>query len=323
MLQRFPIIVGPTAGGKTAVAVALAHELERRVGARGEVVTADSMQVYRGMDVGTATPTPNERGGVSHHLIDLVDPTEAFSVDRWLSLAEPLIDRIRTAGSVPIVVGGTHFYVKALLEGLFDGPGGDEATREALRALTPDERRAELERVDPEAAARIHPNDDRRTIRALEVHRLTGTPISGWQGQWDRGRTRPDAALIGLEWPAEALNRRVNARVREMVDRGLVEEARGLWASGRLCGQASQALGYKQLVAHFEADARGDASPTLEEAIERIKIETRRFAKQQRTWLRRLRPTPGSLWLDASAGDAGTMAVRIADHLLAGEPDGG
>jgi tRNA dimethylallyltransferase len=310
MLQRFPVIVGPTAGGKSSVAVALAQGLERLGAGPAEVVTADSMQVYRGMDIGTAKPTADERGGVPHHLIDLVEPTEPFSVDRWRSLADPLIAEIRGRGGVPIVVGGTHFYVKALLEGLFEGPGGDEGVREALRALVPADRRAELERVDPEAAARIHPNDERRTIRALEVFRLTGRPISAWQAQWDRGAARPDALLVGLEWPVEALNRRINARVRSMVERGLVEEARGLWEARRLGEQASQALGYKQLVEWLEA---GGGRP--EDAIERIKIETRRFAKQQRTWLRRLRTTPASLWLEAEDAAPEALAARISREL--------
>ena len=298
MLPRFPVIVGPTAGGKSTLAVRLSQRLSELGMPPGEVIAADSMQVYRGMDIGTAKPTVAERAGVAHHLIDLVDPSESFSVDRWLKLAEPLIDDLRARGRTPIVVGGTHFYVKALLEGLFEGPQADPALRAAMAARPPAELRAELERADPAAAARIHPNDSRRTVRALEVLRLTGRPISEHQEQWDRGRARPDAVLVGLDWAPADINRRINARVRDMEARGLVAEARGLWEAGRLGPQAREALGYKQLIECFEG--RVGAA----DAIERIKIETRRFAKNQRTWLRRLRTTPGGVWVPMAADRA-------------------
>lgn len=294
MLHRFPVIVGPTAGAKSALAVALAHALKSRLAAPAEIVTADSMQVYRAMDIGTAKPTPAERCGIPHHLIDIVEPTESFSVDQWLGLAESCIDQLRARTTLPIVVGGTHFYIKALLEGLFDGPAGDPALREELTALDPAARRAELQRVDPQAAARIHPNDVRRTVRALEVYRTTGIPISAHQQQWDTGRIRPDALLVVLDWPTEAINRRINARVKQMVEQGLVEEVRSLWQVGRMGLQAREALGYKQLIAALEGHE------PLDKAIERIKIETRRFAKNQRTWLRRLSATPGALRLAMS-----------------------
>ncbi len=310
MLQRFPVIVGPTAGGKSGLAVAVAIELRERGFALGEVVTADSMQVYRGMDIGTAKPTTEERGGVPHHLIDLVEPTEPFSVDQWLRAADDAINDIRTRQATPIVVGGTHFYIKALLEGLFEGPPGDPALRDELTTMDPHIRRAELERVDPAAAMRIHFNDVRRTVRALEVFRTTGTPISVHQQQWDAGRTRADALLVVLDWPTEAINRRINARVKEMIERGLVEETRALWQAGRLGTQAREALGYKQLIAHFQG------GESLDKAIERIKIETRRFAKNQRTWLRRLSTTPGALRITPGDTDPRAIAQTIANTLL-------
>lgn len=313
MLQRFPIIVGPTAGGKSALAVELALRL-REAGRNAEIVTADSMQVFRRMDIGTAKPTTEERRGILHHLIDVAEPEEPFSVEQWLSLAEPCIEGIRGAGGVPIVVGGTHFYVKALLEGLFEGPGADAALRTELGGLSPALLRAELERIDPATAARLHPNDLRRTIRAIEVFRLTGTPLSAHQAQWDRGGARPDALLVGLEWEIEPLNRRINSRVKSMIDRGLVDEARGLWIKGSLGPQSREALGYKQLIEHFEGRA------TFDDAIEQIKIETRRFAKSQRTWLRRLRPTPDSRWIafdaDEPAAALAAAATRIAGMLV-------
>lgn len=292
MLQRFPVIVGPTASGKSALAIQLATRLHHLGFPPGEIVSADSMQVYRHMDIGTAKPTSQERHAVPHHLIDLVEPTDSFSVDQWKRLAEAAIHDIQHRGRTPIVVGGTMLYVRALIEGLFDGPAGDPALRASLEALPRDELRARLERVDPAAAQRIHTNDLRRTIRALEVQTLTGAPISQLQKQWDSGSPRSNAWLIGLRWETPALNTRINVRVRAMVERGLVQEARNLWEAGRLGPQAREALGYKQLIRHFQGHN------TLNDALEQVKIETRRMGKNQRTWLRRLGMTEGFLWID-------------------------
>ncbi len=292
--DRFPVIVGPTAGGKSALAVEMALALEG--GGRAEVITADAFQVYRGMDIGTAKPTAEERRGVPHHLIDLVEPTEPFTIHDWLRAAERTIAEIHARGNLPIVVGGTHLYIKAFLEGMFEGPEVDPALRESLRARPLAELRAELERVDPIAAARINAGDARRTARALEVFHQTGTPISTFQSQWDReGHRRADCVLVGLDWPAPLINPRINARVKDMIARGLAAEARALFEARRLGPQAREALGYKQLIAHFEGRC------TLDQAVEKIKIETRRFAKNQRTWLKRLRTTPGAVWIDAAA----------------------
>jgi tRNA dimethylallyltransferase len=305
MLQRFPVIVGPTAGGKSALAVGVCLTLRDAGLPPGEVVTADSMQVYRGMDIGTAKPAPQERRGVPHHLIDVVEPEESFSVEQWLGLAERAIQDVRQRGGTPVVVGGSHFYIKALLEGLFEGPGADQAFRDGLASLSLAELRQRLEAADPAAARKIHPNDTRRTIRALEVLHLTGTPMSEHQTQWDVGGVRPDALLVGLEWPTELINPRINARVRDMIARGLVDEARGLWAGGRLGPQSREALGYKQLIEHFEGRA------SLDESIEQIKIETRRFAKNQRTWLKRLRATPGARWLQGAEANAAAILAEL------------
>jgi len=310
-----PVIVGPTAGGKSAAAVELALALG------GEVVTCDAFQVYRGMDIGTAKPSEAERRGVRHHLIDLVEPTEAYSVQRWLEDADRAMAEIEGRGRIPIVVGGTHLFVKALLDGLFDGPPADEALREELRAMGQQALRAKLEAKDPASASRLHPNDERRTIRALEVLRLTGKPLSEHQSQWDDG---PDAGplggrdyrLFGLLWDAEELNRRINGRVRQMLYAGLVDEARGLWKADRLGPQAREAIGYKQLIPHFEG------YQGLEDAVERIKIETRRFGKNQRTWLRRLRTTPGSVWIEAAGSDSSEISQAIAKQWLAHAREG-
>jgi tRNA dimethylallyltransferase len=307
--QRYPIIVGPTAGGKTALAVEVAVRINESAGrAAAEVVSADSMLIYKGLDIGAAKPTLDERQGIPHHLIDLVEPTQRFTIHDWLKLAHQTIADIQSRGSVPIVVGGTHLYIKALLEGMFEGPGEDQVLRAQLRAMEPAAIRAELERVDPAAAARLHPNDLRRSIRALEVFRLTGTPISRLQRQWDAEQDdRPaDHLLIGLAWPSEVLNGRINARVKKMIEQGLVEEAFNLWQANKLGPQAREALGYKQLNPLFERKI------TLNQAIEDIKIETRRFAKNQRTWMRRLRTTPGSVWIDAAA----TPAQQWPDIVL-------
>ena len=303
-----PVIVGPTAGGKTALAVELARALAER-GTPAEVVTADAFQVYRRMDIGTAKPTIDERAGVPHHLLDLVEPDARFTVHDWLARADPLVADLRARGVTPVVVGGTNLYVKAFLDGLFEGPEPSEAIRAELAATPQSARRAELERVDPAAAGRIHPADERRTVRALEVFRQTGTPITELQQQWDR-TPRADTLLVGLDWPVEAINRRINARVRTMMEQGLLDEVGAL--APTLGPQAREALGYKQLLAHL----RGEV--TLAEAVEKVKIETRRFAKNQRTWLRRLRATPGSVWFDAEAQPPGQIAQSLVNTRFNG-----
>lgn len=315
-----PVIAGPTAGGKTSLAIACA-KLAQANGytPRGAVISADAFQVYRGLDIASAKPTMDERQGVAHHLIDIVEPSEPFTVAQWLELATKAIEEIEASGGWPIVVGGTHLYIKALIDGLFEGPPADETLREQLRAMPAAERRAELERVDPKAAERIHPADERRTVRALEVYRLTGTPISDYQSQWDSG-SNPLAdrlLLVTLHWDTEAINRRINARVKAMVEAGLVEETRRLLEAGKLGPQAAQALGTKQVAAYLDRarDQTSQSGFSLVDAIERTKIETRRFAKNQRTWLRRLAALPGErprrLPLDPQTSDADSMAQLV------------
>jgi len=320
-----PVICGPTAGGKSDLAVALALRARGEWGIDAEIITADAFQVYRGMDIGTAKPSVEERRGVVHHLIDVVELGSAvFTVDDWLRLAREKIAEIRGRGGLPIVVGGTHLYIKALLDGLFDGPEPDEALRAELTAMDPASRRAELERVDPAAAARIHPNDIRRTVRALEVFRLTGKPISAHQKQWDpptqrvSGSEGQEFQLIILDWESEALNRRINARVKQMMERGLLDEVRSLRNSGALIpgSQPAEALGYKQLLAHLHHPA----AISLDDTVEKIKIETRRFGKNQRTWLRRLRATPGAITIDMERTAQEDAVAQIARALTAPTP---
>jgi tRNA dimethylallyltransferase len=315
--EHRPIVVlGPTAGGKSELAVALATRLG------GEIISADSMQLYRHMNAGTAKPAPDLRARVPHHLIDCVQPTDRFTVADWLHHADALIAALQVRGRVPIVVGGTNLYIQALLEGLFAGPGQDAELREQLSRLDATVLHARLKAVDPNAAGRIHPNDRKKIIRALEVFEQTGQPITQQQRQWGGGgpRSTPyrhDARLIGLAWPVDLVNRRINLRVKAMFDPhkaiaqdgldpadvwwtcGLVEETADLHARRLLGPQASQALGYKQVLAHLEGRL------TRDDAFEQTKIQTRRFAKRQRTWLKRFAAVT---WIDAPGRSADSLA---------------
>ena len=303
--SRIITILGCTASGKGAVARALAAALG------GEILSIDSMKVYRGMDIGTAKPGPHQRAAVPHHLIDVADPWEPFSVARFLELADRAVAGIHGRGRPVVAVGGTTLYFKCFYQGLFGGPTADPQVRAEIRRRAETEGlaalHAELARVDPEAAARIHRNDLRRIERALEVHQLTGMPISQLQREWSRQTVRRpewDWTLIGLRRPREQANRRINQRVRQMVAAGLVEEARRIWSDPRGVGdQASRAVGYAELFEHF-ADRL-----SLDDAIERIKINSRRLAKHQRTWLKRLEGVP---WIDVSeADDAASVLPRL------------
>jgi len=306
-----PIIVllGPTAGGKTSLSLDLAEHLP----GGGEVISADSMQIYRHMDIGTAKPSVEERRGVPHHLLDMVEPDEPFTVDDWRKSAEEVIVEIRSRGRWPIVVGGTNLYIRVLLEGMFDGPPADPVLRDLLSPIPSDQLHERLQQVDPTAAKQIHVNDRKRLIRAIEVYEQTGQPISQWQQQWNdenNDRQRQDALIIGLHWETELINERINARVKLMIEQGLVDEVRSLVESGRLGQQAREALGYKQILAHF------DGKCSLDDAIERIKIETRRFARKQRTWLKRFRIYERSIWLDAGVMTAQALLEQSLRHCI-------
>lgn len=287
------VIVGPTAGGKTDLSISLARHLP----GGGEVISADSMLVYRGMNIGTAKPALADRRGIPHHLIDIVEADESFTVDQWLARCGRIIEEVRDRERWPIVVGGTNLYVKVLMEGMFKGPPADESLRARLALIPTTDLHAELLRVDPMAASRLHPNDRKRLTRALEVFELTGRPISELQTQWDsasRSIQRDDVILIGLDWPPGEINRRINERVKRMMEAGLLEEVSDLVKSGRMGRQAAEALGYKQLICFLEGRC------THEDAVEQIKIESRRFARKQRTWLKRFRSHRPSIWLDMS-----------------------
>jgi tRNA dimethylallyltransferase len=306
---RTVIVLGPTAGGKTALAV----ELALRLPGGGECVGADSMQVYRGMDVGTAKPTADERRGVPHHMIDVADPHGGpFTVADWLDGARAAIEGIHARGRHAVVVGGTNLYVKSLLDGMFEGPPPDPAVRARLEALPTEVLRGDLEHHDPVAAARIHPNDRRRTVRALEVWMTTGRRISELQRQWnDAPRELPAGwAVVGLEWPVDLINERINRRVRAMVEAGLEREVMALVAKGPLNRQAIEAVGYEEVLRHFAHEC------SMDEAEELIKVRTRRYARQQRTWLRRFKAIQGAIWVDAPRVGTAEAASLVIGTLF-------
>jgi tRNA dimethylallyltransferase len=301
-LHRAVYLTGPTAVGKTAVGVALA----RRLGA--EVIALDSMTLYRGMDIGTAKPTPAEQGGVPHHLIDVLDPWQSASVADYRSWALETVQAVESRGKRALFVGGTALYLKALLRGLFAGPGADPARRQSLeddaeregdRAL-----HRRLEALDPVTATRLHPNDRRRVVRALEVIAATGLPLSRFHEE----HSRPAPAgvnVFALERPRPVVCARIDRRVARMFADGLVAEVRALWSQARTPSPvAAQGVGYREVLEHLEGRA------TLEETIARVQARTRQFAKRQATWFRGLvevRP-----WPVASDELAEATAERLA-----------
>ena len=295
-------LVGATASGKSSVGLRLA----KQIGA--EIVSVDSMQVYRGMDIGTAKASVEEREEVRHHLIDVVEASESFSAARFVELAGEAISEINGRSKRVLAVGGTALYAKALAEGLFDGPGSNAQLRGELKdraaRLGSEVLHEELAQVDPAAAERIHANDLRRIVRALEVFELTGEPISSFQQQFGRANPAYNSHYVCLRRAREDLHGRINARVKEMIRAGLVDEVRALLSGpGGLSMQASQALGYQEIIAHLSGQM------PLEDAVEAIKINTRRFAKRQQTWFRRF---PDVHWLDAEPDSDPTTLAELA-----------
>ncbi|WP_428308542.1 tRNA (adenosine(37)-N6)-dimethylallyltransferase MiaA [Lacipirellula sp.] len=274
-------LTGVTATGKTRIALALAERLN------AEIISLDSMAIYRGMDVGTAKPTPEQQAAVPHHLIDVVDADEDYSVAQYVDAAHAKIAEIRGRGREVLFVGGTPLYLKALLRGLFEGPPANWELRQEIERevaeVGNEALHARLEQIDPIAASAIHPRDTRRLIRALEVFRATGQPISHQQMEFDDSRKAEDCRVFVLRRPKEEQNARINERVEEMVERGLIEEVERLTAGGLQLGRtASQAVGYREVI-EFLAGERDRAS-----MLERIKTRTRQFAKRQGVWFRSL-----------------------------------
>jgi tRNA dimethylallyltransferase len=272
-------IVGPTASGKSALALRLARERS------GEIVSCDSLQVYRGLDVGSAKATSAERAAIPHHLLDVADPGEVFSAADYARLARAALDGVRGRGRLPIVAGGTGLYLRALLVGLFEGPPRDEPLRRRLEALGDrfgDERLHRLlRRVDPAAAGRIGPRDRVRVVRALEVYRATGRPISEEQRRGAEPLRGYRTLIVGLDPGRAALRAAIEARTRQMLEQGLIEEVQGLLSRGTdPLARPLRAIGYRQALSVL----RGEM--TLEDAERAIVTATLRFAKRQMTWFR-------------------------------------
>lgn len=288
-MPRLIAILGPTATGKSALGLRAAAELG------GEIVNADALQVYRGLDVGTAKPTPEERRRVPHHLIDVLDPDQPWSAGEFARNALAAVEEIEGRGRVPIVVGGSGLYLRALTEGISPVPPGDPRVRVTLRRRLEEEGRealfAELVRVDPETAARLTPGDTQRLLRALEVAAVSGRPLSAWIASQPFGTEKVPAFKLGLTLPRAILYDRIEIRAAEMVERGWVEEVERLLARGCTRDDAAfQAIGYRQIASYLAGER------TLESALEEIVRETRRFAKRQLTWFRRDREIE---WIDA------------------------
>jgi len=286
------LILGVTASGKGQLAFGLAE----RLGA--EIISIDSMKVYRRMDIGTGKPPKEAREKVPYHLIDVVEPSDSFSVAAFLDLANGAIGRIESRKRPIVAVGGTALYIKALLYGLFEGPGTDEQIRTELRARAETEGAElyrELAAIDPAAAQRISPNDTRRIIRALEVYKITGKPISSFQNQFNVQEPLGKWTIIGLRREKAEENKRINARVKRMISAGLVDEVKSLLAEEKpLSKQARCAIGYAEIIDHLSGRT------TLEDAVELIKKNTRRLAKNQRTWFKTF---PNVNWLDIEPGE--------------------
>jgi len=308
--EALHFLVGPTASGKSELALAVAE----RAGA--EIISLDSMLVYRGMDIGTAKPGRDARARVAHHALDLVEPNRVFTVQDYLAAARAALESIAGRGKRALFVGGTAFYLKTLTHGLFEGPEVDPALRASLEARIADRGRevvhAELAAVDPRSAARIHPNDVKRVVRALEVWHQTGRALSDWQNEWgwhasedETDRASADR-IVGLAVPTPALDARIRARTTAMLDAGWVEEARAVRAGRGFGATAAQALGYAEVLRL--ADGELDRA----QAELAIATRTRQFARRQRTWLRKF---PTLAWVDPGARHSAHKAQDPTDTV--------
>jgi len=299
LYSRCIFLAGPTAVGKSQIALRLAEKIG------GEIISVDSMQVYRRLDIGTAKPTAAERERVRHHLIDVVDLTEPFDAAQFVRLANAAVAEIQARGHVPIFCGGTGLYFKAILEGLGDAPSADARLRTELEAVPLADLLKELADRDPATYAKIDRKNPRRVIRAVEVIRLTGKPFSEQRAEWKSKVQSPKSKVIlGLTREVADLRGRIDARVDAMFARGLVEETRQLLEHGLAQNRtAMQALGYRQVVEHL----RGERS--LPETVELVKIKTRQFAKRQMTWFKR---QLNLQWLELEpAGELSSMVEQI------------
>ena len=307
MRNKIVVICGPTASGKTALSIALAKAFD------GEVVSADSMQIYRRMDIGTAKPSLEERDGVPHYMLDVADPGEPYSVARYAKEAGDWVEDILARGKLPIVCGGTGLYINGLLRGAeFQPSGADNGLREQLEVEWdthgPEHMMARLAAVDPESAARLHLSDKRRILRALEVYLATGETITVHNARTKAIPPRYDAVMIGLNTePRQILYDRIDRRVGVMLEQGLLKEVRDLLEDGLLEGTAAQAIGYKELLAHF----RGEM--TLDAAADLIRQKSRNYAKRQLTWFRR---DERVRWIVYNSPDASAAVLQEATEYL-------
>lgn len=279
--QQCWFLTGATASGKTEIGVRLCQILD------AEIVSLDSMAIYRDMDIGTAKPSAEIRDQIPHHLLDIVDPTEQFSVSQYRERSKQVVENIFSRGKQALFVGGTALYLKALLRGIFDGPPADwdfrnkieqEIEQVGIEAL-----HQRLEMIDPLSAHKLHPNDKRRMIRALEVYHITGQPISHWQNEFEEGRSSDECRVFSIRHERSALHERIEKRVNEMFELGLVDEVRQLLDKWKTLSQtASQAVGYNEVIDHIQNDRE------LGETIEKVCVRTRQFARHQETWFRGL-----------------------------------
>ena len=298
-------LAGPTASGKTAVALRLAEALN------GEIISVDSMQVYRGLDIGTAKPCQRERDRIPHHLVDVASLGENFDAARFVQLARDAEATIRARGRLPIFCGGTGLYFKALAFGLGDSPAGDPGMRAELEETPLPELLEELERLDPETFQRIDRANPRRVVRAVEVVRATGQPFSALRASWGEGGTK-NGIWFGLARDREELKCRINLRVDAMFRNGLVEETKRMLAQGlRENRTAMQAIGYRQVVEHL--DGRLD----LSQAVELVKQKTRQYAKRQMTWFKRQLSLQ---WLEVGKDESEEVTAARIQEMLADQP---
>lgn len=272
---------GPTGSGKSRVGIALAQKLG------AEIISLDSMAIYREMDIGTAKVMPEDRKGIPHHMIDIVDPSEEYSLSQYVHDARNKIDEIQLRGKKVLFVGGTPLYLKGMLRGIFEGPPADTEYRQQLetemKGKAPEFLLNRLKKVDPVTAERLHPNDSRRIIRALEVYQATGKPISAFQNQFDTGTPAEQCHVYVLQTPRETLYAKINKRVDKMIYEGLLDEARELLERKLPLGKtARQALGYREMFEYI------DKKLSYGDAVDLIKQNTRQFAKRQETWFRGL-----------------------------------
>ena len=300
------LILGVTASGKGR----LTFDLAQSLGA--EIISIDSMKVYRRMDIGTAKPPQEARRRIKYHLIDIVEPSDSFSVGAFRDAALGAMEQINGRGKKIIAVGGTALYIKALLYGLFEGPGTDQQIRVELQERAQAEGLArlyqELTKIDSVAAERINPNDSKRIIRALEVYRITGKPISSLQRQWGDSQPKDDWTIIGLRREKAEESRRINGRVKNMIAAGLIDEVKALLAEEKpLSKQARCAIGYAEIIEYLKGQIE------LEDAVELIKKNTRRLAKNQRTWFKTFKNVH---WLDVEPDETAEEILSRAKRFI-------